>query len=430
MSNSSPPPQPHSGAPVYAPGITFNKPMSVVFIGSIPYDTTEEQLMSLFSTVGPVRSLRLVFDRETGKSKGYGFCEYHDTETARSCVRNLSNYELNGRNLRLDFADSMLGAPKELRKENKAARIYRPNSDYGEGSQGPSSSFWDPFSASGSGGPPPPPHLSQPVMMPMMVPGSGQMDNGQQWQGIPPPPPPTSIPYFQQSFIPQAGPASHMMGHAAPHGIFPQQNVPPSFPMHSGAAIQYPVNGPISSFPPPPPNFQGGQYQEMHHQQQMFGSQQPQHVQFELAQQLPPPPPPPPAASMTALESLPPDQLFSLLAHIKNLTQSQPSQAKDLLGSNPHLTYALFHILWRMDLIDAQTIQRTISALSVGPPEASGANTVELRSQDPRKLQASDPLKSDQQQALLEQIRRMTPEQLEALPPEQREKILLLKNKV
>ncbi|KGG50347.1 hypothetical protein DI09_75p70 [Mitosporidium daphniae] len=294
--------------------------MSVVFIGSIPYDTTEEQLMSLFSTVGPVRSLRLVFDRETGKSKGYGFCEYHDTETARSCVRNLSNYELNGRNLRLDFADSMLGAPKELRKENKAARIYRPNSDYGEGSQGPSSSFWDPFSASGSG--------------------------------------------------------------------------------------------------------------EMHHQQQMFGSQQPQHVQFELAQQLPPPPPPPPAASMTALESLPPDQLFSLLAHIKNLTQSQPSQAKDLLGSNPHLTYALFHILWRMDLIDAQTIQRTISALSVGPPEASGANTVELRSQDPRKLQASDPLKSDQQQALLEQIRRMTPEQLEALPPEQREKILLLKNKV
>ena len=428
MSNSSSQLPSHSGTSIYAPGITFNKPMSVVFIGNIPYDTTEEQLMSLFSTVGPVQSLRLVFDRETGKPKGYGFCEYQDTETARSCVRNLSNYELNGRNLRLDFADSMLGAPRELRKENKAARIHRPNTDYPDGAQGSASSFWDPFAVSTSSGPS---HHPQSAVIPMMIPGGGQMDNSQQWQGMPPQPP---MSYFQQPFVPPTGPPPHMMGHAASHGSAfpPMQNVPGSFQMHSGAPVPYPVNNPVSSFSAPPSqNFQGGPYPEMHppQQQQMFIPSQPPHLQFEHGQQILPPPPPP-AASMTALESLPPDQLFSLLTHIKNLTQSQPSQAKDLLGSNPHLTYALFHILWRMDLIDAQTIQRTIASLSGGASETPSSGVADPRSQDPRKTQPSDASKSDQHQVLLEQIRRMTPEQLEALPPEQREKILLLKSKV
>jgi len=49
---------------------------------------------------------RLVFDRDTGKPKGYGFCEFADHETALSAVRNLNNYELGGRPLRIDLADS------------------------------------------------------------------------------------------------------------------------------------------------------------------------------------------------------------------------------------------------------------------------------------------------------------------------------------
>lgn len=44
-------------------------------------------------------------DRETGKPKGYGFCEYADGATALSAMRNLNGYEINGRNLRVDFAD-------------------------------------------------------------------------------------------------------------------------------------------------------------------------------------------------------------------------------------------------------------------------------------------------------------------------------------
>jgi cleavage stimulation factor subunit 2 len=65
-----------------------------VFVGNIPYDASEEQLIEIFQEVGPVVSFRLVFDRETGKSKGYGFCEYGDAETALSAMRNyiLINY--------------------------------------------------------------------------------------------------------------------------------------------------------------------------------------------------------------------------------------------------------------------------------------------------------------------------------------------------
>ncbi|KAF9256022.1 hypothetical protein L218DRAFT_966761 [Marasmius fiardii PR-910] len=49
---------------------------------------------------------RLVFDRDTGKPKGYGFCEFADHETASSAVRNLNGYEVGGRPLRIDLADS------------------------------------------------------------------------------------------------------------------------------------------------------------------------------------------------------------------------------------------------------------------------------------------------------------------------------------
>ncbi|RKP15231.1 hypothetical protein BJ684DRAFT_7317 [Piptocephalis cylindrospora] len=75
-------------------------------VGNIPYDVTEEQLTEIFQEVGPVKHIRLVFDRETGKPKGYGFIEYLDSDTASSAVRNLQGYEMGGRDLRVDFADN------------------------------------------------------------------------------------------------------------------------------------------------------------------------------------------------------------------------------------------------------------------------------------------------------------------------------------
>merc|ERR1712048_1533383 len=75
-----------------------------VFVGNIPYEATEETLYGIFGEVGPVKGLRLVTDKETGKPKGYGFIEYNDPATAQSAIRNLAGREIHGRNLRVDSA--------------------------------------------------------------------------------------------------------------------------------------------------------------------------------------------------------------------------------------------------------------------------------------------------------------------------------------
>ena len=80
-------------------------PCSTVFVGNIFYEVTEDMLVKMLSEVGPVKSFRLVCDRETGKPKGFGFCEFFDVMTADSAVRNLNGRELGGRTLRVDFAD-------------------------------------------------------------------------------------------------------------------------------------------------------------------------------------------------------------------------------------------------------------------------------------------------------------------------------------
>lgn len=66
----------------------------------------EDQLIDVFKSVGQVVGFRLVFDRETGKPKGYGFCEFADHDTAMSAVRNLNGADVGGRPLRIDLADS------------------------------------------------------------------------------------------------------------------------------------------------------------------------------------------------------------------------------------------------------------------------------------------------------------------------------------
>lgn len=68
---------------------------------------------------------RLVIDRETGKPKGYGFCEYKDEETALSARRNLQGYEINGRQLRVDFAENDKGADRN--REQVKYELLSPN---------------------------------------------------------------------------------------------------------------------------------------------------------------------------------------------------------------------------------------------------------------------------------------------------------------
>lgn len=84
----------------------MNYPSKCIFVGNIPYDYDDQSLMDTLSMVGPVNNFRIVLDENTGKSKGYGFCEYRDAETAASALRNLKDIDYNGRQLRINFAEN------------------------------------------------------------------------------------------------------------------------------------------------------------------------------------------------------------------------------------------------------------------------------------------------------------------------------------
>ncbi|KAK2606165.1 hypothetical protein QQS21_003448 [Conoideocrella luteorostrata] len=80
-------------------------PSRVVFVGNIPYGLSEEQITEIFSRAGKVERFRLVYDSETGRPKGFGFADYPDTDSASSAVRNLNDFEVMGRKLRVDFSN-------------------------------------------------------------------------------------------------------------------------------------------------------------------------------------------------------------------------------------------------------------------------------------------------------------------------------------
>lgn len=73
-------------------------PSATLFVGNIPYSTTEQDLRELFERFGgKVASVRVITDFDTGRSRGYAFVEMTTAEEARKVVQELNNFNLNGR---------------------------------------------------------------------------------------------------------------------------------------------------------------------------------------------------------------------------------------------------------------------------------------------------------------------------------------------
>ncbi|KAJ1610655.1 cleavage stimulation factor subunit 2 [Cryptosporidium canis] len=77
---------------------------SQVWVGNVPFDATEDELREVMNTAGPVLSIRIVHDKDTGLSRGFSFCEYRDIETCIMAIKSLNGYELRGRSIRVDWA--------------------------------------------------------------------------------------------------------------------------------------------------------------------------------------------------------------------------------------------------------------------------------------------------------------------------------------
>ncbi len=74
-----------------------------IFVGNLSYQTTEDELFDLFSQAGAVESASIVTDRDTGRSRGFGFVEMND-DTATQAIERFNGHELNGRAINVNEA--------------------------------------------------------------------------------------------------------------------------------------------------------------------------------------------------------------------------------------------------------------------------------------------------------------------------------------
>jgi RNA recognition motif-containing protein len=91
-----------------------------LYVGGLPYQTTEQDLIDLFTQVGQVISAAVITDRNTGRSKGFGFVEMSSDQEARTAIEQLNGTSLGNRTITVN----------EARERQSSDRDRRPNDSY------------------------------------------------------------------------------------------------------------------------------------------------------------------------------------------------------------------------------------------------------------------------------------------------------------
>ncbi len=96
-----------------------------LFIGSLAYATTDDTLKAFFEQVGEVESARVITDRDSGRSKGFGFVEFKNDADNQKAIDSLDGKELDGRAISVGLARP---------KEDRPKRDFSNNDRGGNGS--------------------------------------------------------------------------------------------------------------------------------------------------------------------------------------------------------------------------------------------------------------------------------------------------------
>ncbi len=75
-----------------------------LYVGNLPYSMTDADLQDLFSAHGTVQSVQIIIDRDTGRSKGFGFVEMGSSDEGQAAIQALHDKEINGRKLTVNEA--------------------------------------------------------------------------------------------------------------------------------------------------------------------------------------------------------------------------------------------------------------------------------------------------------------------------------------
>lgn len=108
-----------------------------IYVGNLPYSVTDASLKSNFGEFGDVTSAKVMFDRDTGQSKGFGFVEMASAESAQSAINGLNGMSVDGRAIVVNLArprEDRGGSRTESHAGYRASN--RPDVGYGTGGFG------------------------------------------------------------------------------------------------------------------------------------------------------------------------------------------------------------------------------------------------------------------------------------------------------
>jgi len=80
-----------------------------VFLGNLSFDSTEDSLWGALEQFGTIKAVRIVYDRETQKPRGFGYCEFEDVESANKAISASNTIEVDGRQIRINAAAARTG---------------------------------------------------------------------------------------------------------------------------------------------------------------------------------------------------------------------------------------------------------------------------------------------------------------------------------
>ncbi|MBC62321.1 MAG: RNA-binding protein [Zetaproteobacteria bacterium] len=83
--------------------------MNKVFVGGLSWSTDEEGLAEHFSKFGNVEEVKIITDRDTGRSRGFGFVTFSESDDAEKAIKEMDGIELDGRTIRANIAEERQG---------------------------------------------------------------------------------------------------------------------------------------------------------------------------------------------------------------------------------------------------------------------------------------------------------------------------------
>jgi len=83
--------------------LRINKEMYMnIYVGNLPFDISEDELSEVFTEFGAVSSTKIIQDRETGRSKGFGFIEMDNDDEAQEAIKSLNGNSVKGRDIKVN----------------------------------------------------------------------------------------------------------------------------------------------------------------------------------------------------------------------------------------------------------------------------------------------------------------------------------------